>query len=262
MQNHDVMVPPNYPITSVDHALRIIQMLRDSGEVRISGVAAELDVSVSTAHRLLAMLVYRGFAVQDEARVYFPGPALRTAATNTNVVRTIRAVALPHLEVLAGYLNETVNLVVRTGSWVRFLATVEGQHVLRVGDRAGTVLDARRASGGKVLLAELDRTTLDRMYRGESAKLYGQLMSDSAYRGLIRELGRVRRQGFAFNRGETESGVVALGVPLRDRSRLAVASVSVSVPHSRASLLERDTVRELTLLNCKEIESELVDELP
>ncbi|WCI07745.1 helix-turn-helix domain-containing protein [Arthrobacter sp. OVS8] len=30
----------------------------------------------STAHRLLAMLVYRGFAVQDENRRYVPGPAM------------------------------------------------------------------------------------------------------------------------------------------------------------------------------------------
>ena len=57
---------PPYSIDSVDNALRILQTLRDSGQVRVSDVAAELGIARSTAHRLLAMLVYRDFAVQAD----------------------------------------------------------------------------------------------------------------------------------------------------------------------------------------------------
>jgi IclR family transcriptional regulator, acetate operon repressor len=67
---------PAYAIESVDNALRILQLLRDSGQVRVSDVAAEIGTARSTAHRLLAMLVYRDFAVQAEDRSYRPGPAL------------------------------------------------------------------------------------------------------------------------------------------------------------------------------------------
>src|SRR2546423_6794422 len=67
---------PPYALQSVDHALQLVQILRDNGSLRISEAAQELGTARSTAHRLLAMLVYRDFAVQDEARNYLPGPAL------------------------------------------------------------------------------------------------------------------------------------------------------------------------------------------
>src|SRR5256885_13256667 len=67
---------PPYALQSVDHALQLLQMLRDNGSLRVSEAAQELGTARSTAHRLLAMLVYRDFAVQDEARKYLPGAAL------------------------------------------------------------------------------------------------------------------------------------------------------------------------------------------
>src|SRR5438445_335664 len=67
---------PPYPLQSVDHALQLLQILRDNGSLRVSEAAQELGTARSTAHRLLAMLVYRDFAMQDEARNYLPGPAL------------------------------------------------------------------------------------------------------------------------------------------------------------------------------------------
>ena len=64
---------PSYALTSVDNALRLVQLLRDQGRLRVTDAAAELDVAPSTAHRLLGMLVYRGFAIQDDGRATFPG---------------------------------------------------------------------------------------------------------------------------------------------------------------------------------------------
>ncbi|WP_372506114.1 helix-turn-helix domain-containing protein [Streptomyces malaysiensis] len=66
--------PPTYAIASVDHALRLATMLRFEGSLRVAEAAERLGVAQSTAHRLLQMLVYRDFAVQDETRVYRAGP--------------------------------------------------------------------------------------------------------------------------------------------------------------------------------------------
>ena len=54
---------PTYSIEAVDNALQLLQLLRDGGALRLKDAAEELGVAPSTAHRLLAMLVYRGFAV-------------------------------------------------------------------------------------------------------------------------------------------------------------------------------------------------------
>ncbi len=224
---------PVYAIESVDNALRLIQMLRDQGKLRLKQAAAELDVAPSTAHRLMSMLVYRGFALQDDSRVYHPGPSMGAGPARREWTRTFREVARPHLETLAAQTGETVNLVIRIGTQVRFLATIESTNVLRVGDRTGTVLPARRASGGKALLAELDVAKLHRLYGSGALAESDEAMTEQEFDRLIRELKLVRRRGYAMNNQETEDAVVACAVCVRDRSKAAIGAVTVSLPVNR-----------------------------
>src|SRR5690606_41225733 len=57
-----------------------------------------------------------------------------------STLRELRRLATPHMETLCGRVQETVNLVVRTGAEVRFLSSVESSQILHVGDRRGTIL--------------------------------------------------------------------------------------------------------------------------
>ncbi|GAB3633868.1 hypothetical protein GCM10027421_32210 [Microbacterium shaanxiense] len=65
--------PPTYALGSVDRALLVLHMLRNGAPLRITAIAQHLQVSVSTAHRIVSMLVFHGFAVQDEHRHYLSG---------------------------------------------------------------------------------------------------------------------------------------------------------------------------------------------
>jgi len=223
---------PPYAVESVDNALRILQRLRDSGEVRISDVAAELGIARSTAHRLLAMLVYRDFAVQAEDRSYRPGPAIAAEPLRGEPAQRLRQVMRPHMEALCDQVAETINLMVRLGTQTRFLHTVESAHVLRVGDRQGTILPAWKTSGGKVLLAELPDVQLTALLRGAGGRP-PEGMTAAERRALVNQLRLVREQGYAENIGESESGVCAIGVCVRDKAGDPVAALSVSAPSVR-----------------------------
>jgi DNA-binding IclR family transcriptional regulator len=223
---------PPYAVESVDNALRILQMLRDSGQVRVSDVAAELGIARSTAHRLLAMLVYRDFAVQSEDRSYRPGPAIAAEPLRGEPTQRLRQVMRPHMEALCDQVAETINLVVRLGTQTRFLHTVESAHILRVGDRQGTILPAWKTSGGKVLLAELPDAQLTALLRGASGRPPEGLTA-AERRFLVTQLRLVRDQGYAENIEESESGVCAIGVCVRDRLGDPVAALSVSAPSVR-----------------------------
>ena len=223
---------PPYAIESVDNALRILQMLRDSGQVRVSDVAAEIGIARSTAHRLLAMLVYRDFAVQAEDRTYRPGPAIAAEPLRGEPAQRLRQVMRPHMEALCDQVAETINLVVRLGTQTRFLHTVESAQVLRVGDRQGTILPAWKTSGGKVLLAELSDAQLTALLRGASGRP-PEGMTVVERRGLVNQLRLVREQGYAENIEESESGVCAIGVCVRDKAGDPVAALSVSAPSVR-----------------------------
>ena len=65
----------------------VVQHTRDS----LRKAAAELGIARSTAHRLLAMLVYRDFAVRTEDRCYRPGPALSARPLPGEPAQRLRA---------------------------------------------------------------------------------------------------------------------------------------------------------------------------
>ncbi len=220
---------PPYALSSVDNALLLLQLLRDQGGLRVSDAAEELGIARSTAHRLLSMLVYRDFAIQDDNRTYVPGPALAAGRVSGRPNQLLRRAVYPHMDALCERVQETVNLLVRVGTQTRFLASVESTQLLHVGDRQGGVLSAHLSSGGKALLAELAQDQLEQLYRREQAAE----PSEKSWRALLRELRLVRKQGYSVNRDQTETGVSAVGAVLRDASGEAVAAFSVSVPSAR-----------------------------
>jgi len=95
---------PAYGIESVDHALRLAVLLQQEGPLRLTDAAQRLGVARSTAHRLLAMLVYRDFAEQDEQRRYVAGPVVRSPEA-PEPVADLRRVAVPHLMTIEFVLN-------------------------------------------------------------------------------------------------------------------------------------------------------------
>jgi DNA-binding IclR family transcriptional regulator len=227
----DAKRPPAYALASVDHALRIALMLQIEGALTVTQVAERLGVARSTAHRLLAMLVYRDFAVQDDDRAYWPGPVLQLAAHSRSRTSQLRAAALPHMARLVDLFDECVNLAVLVGDTTRFIASAECGRALRVGSREGMVFPAHRTTAGLLLLAELASSELNAIYAEER---YVERPDDRPdLPALRRELATVRRQGFAVNKERSERGVTAVGVPVLDAGRLAIAGLSFSMPSVR-----------------------------
>ena len=229
--DNPLKIRPPYAIASVDHALRAATMLQLEGGLSVSEVADRLGVARSTAHRLLAMLVYRDFAAQDENRVYHAGPLLELAAHSQSAASAWRAAALPHLRRLVELLGETTNLTMRTGDTARFIASVESQQGLRVSSREGMVFPAHRTTAGLLLLAGLSKKELEDVYAEE--RYYGRLGDRPDLTLLRSELARVRRNGFAINNERSERGLVAIGVAVRGPGGAAQAGISVSMPTVR-----------------------------
>ena len=222
---------PSYAVASVDHALHLATMLQLEGRLTVSEAAQRLGIARSTAHRLLSMLVYRDFAVQDESRVYHAGPVIELAAHSHSEASRLRAIALPHLHRVVDALEESANLILRAGDTARFVASVESAQALRVGNREGMVFPAHQVSGGLVLLAELADGELDALYA--ETRYADRPTERPRMRALRRDLAQVRRQGFALNEGRSERGVVAVGCPVRRADGAAAAGISISMPSVR-----------------------------
>lgn len=248
---------PSYPIASVDHALRLIQLLRDAGPVRVAEAAAELGVAPSTAHRVLAMLVYRDFAIQDEARRYHPGPAIGQAPLVQEWTQQLRALARPLLEELTREAEETSNLMIRVGARVRFLMTIEAEQQQHVGDRQGIILPALYTAGGRALLAELPPSSIEQLVTGPRASRSGDALTAGERRRLRAELASVHQLGYARNVDDSEYGLSAVGAVVRDASGTAVAAIALAMHSVRAERSPEARVAERVVACAGRISAEL-----
>ena len=226
---------PQYPIESVDNALKVLLLLGERDELRLTEVAEYLHVATSTAHRLLAMLLYRGFVRQDpRTRAYLPGTALTGVAFSILQRFDVRGVLRPFLESLNRDLAETVHLAILDGTAVRFIDAIESPQATRVASRAGKLMPASCTSTGKALLSELPAGDLERLYPGEELPSLTP-NSISTRSALEKELETVRRLGYATSNQESEDGVCSVAVALPARRSPMRLALNVAVPVYRMS---------------------------
>ncbi|MGI8680777.1 MAG: IclR family transcriptional regulator [Mycobacteriales bacterium] len=251
------MKPPNYPIESVDNALRLLLALLERPSMTVSDCSELLGVAPSTAHRLLAMLQYRGFVGQDPAaRHYRAGPVLLKLGLAAVRDIDVRRAARPVLERLSLELDETVNLVVRQGADILFVDCVESPRIIRVGSRTGITLPAHCTSGGKALLAEMSREELREIYpNARLAKMTNHSLTKRTE--LEKRLAEVRARGYATNFGESENELSAVAVAIQGPHERPVGAIAVAAPKSRLPDDQVDKIVKALLQASKDISAEI-----
>lgn len=249
------MEKPKYPIESVDKALLLLLQLKEQESIGVSDAGDLLEVAPSTAHRLLQMLQYRGFVLQDvETRTYRAGPELLEVGLKAVRNIDLRDRARSPIERLRDRLNESVHLLVREGTDVRFIDGVESNKAVRVTSRTGILLPAHCTSGGKALLAQLGKAQLRELYpTGSLPTVTGASIQRRA--ALEKELAKVRARGFATNFGETEADVSAVGSAVLDRHGRPHGAVAIAVPSSKLDDARVEDLGVAVMETCQDIGS-------
>lgn len=233
--------PPAYALGSVDKTLRVIHMLRDGNPIRVSTVAKSLGIGVSTAHRIMSMLVFHGFAVQDSQRSYLPGPALGAPVLMAKDVDQLRKVAAPIIEDLSQTVGETVNLTLRVGPHARVLLAV-GTNGRAELDRTGAVLPAYTTAAGRVSLTGVSREQLEHLFTGPAAQRASTVLDPEAFEDLVRELNRTKARGYALSRERAVKGVGAVALPVAS-ARARTITIAVLTPSEALDRLLEDETR-------------------
>lgn len=225
---------PNYPISSVDNALRLLLLFRDQPRIRLSDAAQALGVANSTAHRLLAMLVRYELATQDEGtRAYEVGPALLDLGFDAVRKFDIREIAKPILFEFAAKVEETTHIAQLDGTRIRYLMSAECSRPLRVVDRSGQIFPAHDTATGRAILAHLTSDTVISMYNARSEHdKQAPMLSPSELTALLEELRLVRERSYATNY-RPEEDITSLATVIRDSAGHPVASINASGPRER-----------------------------
>ncbi len=248
---------PQYPIESVDNALKLLLLLGEQPQIRLSEASRYLNVASSTAHRLLAMLAYRGFIRQDpDSKAYRPGPALTSVASAIFGRVDLQGAATPVMRRLSERLRESVHVGLLDGATVRFVAAVEGPTTVRVASRLGRTLPAHCTSTGKVMLAQLPEPDLRQLLPNEQLERI-TANSIGSRSQLYEELSLIRTRGYAVNCEESEDGVASIAVPIPARAPGRQLALNAAAPVHRLGKSKYQSIAAALTEAAKEIGDQL-----
>ena len=219
-------------IAVLDKAFSVIEVLARAGRsLTLAELREESRLPKPTVYRILLSLRNLGYVEQTDRRgAYRLSPRLGSLQTHGRD-EALRAKALPLMERLRREFNETVNLGVLEGVFVRYVAVVETTLALRWIVKPGARDHFYTTALGRAVVAELDP--------GDQIRLMTKaLASGSARRrrerrsALERELAATRARGCAIEEEETVTGVACVAISLGWMNE-PLAALSVSVPVTR-----------------------------
>ncbi|WP_411105693.1 IclR family transcriptional regulator [Streptomyces sp. cmx-4-9] len=214
---------------SVERALAVLPLLA-RGPAGLGDVAGELGVHKSTALRLLRTLHERGFVYRQADGRYRLGARLFSLAAEAVENLDVREVAHPHLAELNRATGHTVHLAVLQDDEVLYIDKVDSRYPVRMYSRIGRPVPLTVAAVAKLLVADLPEAERRALaHRVEYPRYTARSTPDAD--AFLRELERVREQGWAADLGGHEESVNCLGAPVHGPDRRVAAALSVSAPN-------------------------------
>jgi IclR family KDG regulon transcriptional repressor len=226
-----------------------------------SGMALhDLSIQVSlpkpTVYRILATLESRGYLGRTAEGDYRLSRKMfeeqQDGATEQMIIRAARR----EMEKLLGICKETLNLGVLDGREVLVIETIESPQTVRMSSKIGNRRSPHSTALGKVLLAGLPEKDVLRMIgsRGLPRFTPNTITSQTA---LLKELEKVRRQGYALDNSENESDGRCIAAPIFGSNRNVVAALSISGPLPRMTLSRVRSFRKDLCSTCESISGQI-----
>jgi DNA-binding IclR family transcriptional regulator len=212
--------PRRSPATgTVDLALQILEHLAHrSQSASLGAITKAFSVSKATIYRHLQALAQQGYVHQDEATGnYEAGIKLvvlgEAARGRFDIVRAGR----DELIALRDKTQQAATVCGMVQGSPVVLDLIQGHTVIEFGTRPGTRLALDASAHGKVWLAFSSGAPIEQaLARSQAGKS-----------GLVQDIAKVRRRGWATAPSEVIGGVNALAAPVLDHSARMVGSIAI-----------------------------------
>jgi DNA-binding IclR family transcriptional regulator len=202
----------------------------DHRDLSLTELAQRSDLPLATAYRLIGELVAWGALVRRPTGTYVVGRRLWDLGLLAPDQSGLRQLASPFLHDLYGATLATVHLAVRDGIEVLYLDRLAGHVSVPVVSQIGTRLPMHATAVGKVLLAAApDDVRTQALSRLTRITPYTVVQPGR----LLRELERVRREGYAQTNEEMSLGACSVAVPIVDPDGTIVAALGIVVASLR-----------------------------
>ncbi len=204
-----------YSAPSVKKAFKILSAISDaSGGLGISDLSKKLKIGKSTVHGITAALEEMGVLVRDPFyKRYTVGYSLLELCRTAYGKIELKDLARKPMEKLMEKVGETVFLGVLNRDHVTIVDMVESRNEMKITSPPGTRLPLLAGSTGRVLLSQIEREKIKEIIQKKGLVRYtSKTVIDP--RQFLREIEKVKEQGYALDDEEYIPGVRAVAAPL------------------------------------------------
>jgi DNA-binding IclR family transcriptional regulator len=222
-------------MSTLKKAVQALHVVTTRGSVTPKELTDVLRLSKSAAYRLIQSMTDLHLLVRT-ADGFALGPLIGDLAGGPAKLEELLNVACPHMAALRDGCGETVGLnVLQAGQRI-----VLGQEVSRhehhwAFKNVRVPRPPHAGASAKMLLAQLPDAATEALLKSIGLTLLTPNTPHNR-KALLRELQRIRAQGYALSLQEVEPGVASVAVPIDiDTNRDMPAALSVTGPRQRLS---------------------------
>lgn len=240
--------------------LDILELFVESGdELRIPDITQRLGLPRATTHELVSALAERGYlqpVPQSAGRYTLGVNAFRLGAAYERELDLV-SIGNELAAKIAAQCGETVQLVVRDGTFVIYIARADSIHPIRLVSHVGSRMPAHCTAGGKVMLASLSDSELNSLFPDDEALSPMTPNSIDSRERLHAEIATIRARGWAEETSESNTDAACVAAPVYNRSNECVAAISISVPMLRWSESQKSRCTQLVRDGAKSMSANL-----
>ncbi len=205
-----------YQAPIVKKAFIILKAIAKSSQgLKISEIASMLDISKSTVHGIITALSEQGAIIQSStSKRYFIGMTIMELGKSAHERIDFKKNARPIMEELMEQCQESVFLGILNNDRVTIIDIVESRKDFKITSPIGTALPLFAGATGKLFLSGMDPENVHDFLKSNPLRQFtsNTIIDPEEY---IRELEKVKKEGFAYDDEEYISGVRAVAAPIK-----------------------------------------------
>ncbi|MCR8551037.1 IclR family transcriptional regulator [Salipiger sp. P9] len=239
------MTAPSTPLRTgsaksqtLERGLDILETVMANPQSTVSDIARLRGLSYSTTHRIVSVLVARGYLSTTDRNALSLGPRLLEAGFVAQRALDIVKIARPKLEALAAATGDTVHLARLEGQNVVYLDKLSSRRPMEIRTSVGSIRPAVTTGVGKALLLDWADADLRALYDSERDKIARTV----DWPEWLSEMRKFSDAGVALDLGDAEPEIRCVAAPIRDGANVIVAAISVT---SLQTYLRPERVEEL-----------------
>jgi DNA-binding IclR family transcriptional regulator len=217
------------PSVAVERALAMLEAVAQEPEgLSNADISRQLQIPKSSASYILRTLQTQGYLNRDpQSGKYRVGLKILSLSRGALSGIDVREVALPVMRNLMQKTNLTCHLAILDGPDAVYIEKVEPEGFIRMDTWVGRRMRVHATSVGKSLVAYIPQQRLEEII-AESGMEKRTPKTLTTLPRLLKELEKVREQGYSVDDEENNLGARCLGAPVFNQQGTIEAAVGLS----------------------------------